>query len=64
MNKILIIKKKYKYFYNFIINYLNFKKNNFKKNVLINFKKNKISFILEYKRQSPYKGLYKKNIYI
>ncbi|XOD39030.1 MAG: hypothetical protein ACAF48_00255 [Candidatus Carsonella ruddii] len=63
MNKILINKKKYKFFYNFIVNNLNFKKNNFKKKILKNLKNNKISFILEYKKQSPYKGLYKKIIF-
>lgn len=62
MNKILFNKKKYKFFYNFIINNFNIKKNIFKKEILKNLKKNNISFILEYKKQSPYKGLYKKNI--
>ncbi|UNB92117.1 hypothetical protein ACJEC8_01055 [Candidatus Carsonella ruddii] len=63
MNKILFNKKNYKFFYNFIINYINIKKNNFKKKILFNLKFNKIILFLEYKKQSPYKGLYKKNIF-
>ncbi|WP_433927768.1 hypothetical protein [Candidatus Carsonella ruddii] len=63
MNKILLNKKKYNFFYNFILKNLNFKKNYFKNKILKNIKNNKISFIFEYKRQSPYKGFYKKYIY-
>ncbi|AGS06537.1 indole-3-glycerol-phosphate synthase [Candidatus Carsonella ruddii] len=62
MNKILIKKKNYKNFFNIIIKNLNYKKNDFIKNVLFNIKNNKVSFISEYKRQSPYKGMYINNI--
>ncbi|BCG49264.1 hypothetical protein [Candidatus Carsonella ruddii] len=62
MNKILIKKKNYKIFFSTIIKNLNYKKTNFIKNVLFNIKSNKISFISEYKRQSPYKGMYINNI--